>query len=212
MKSEKLHWRGWSEEELAAYQQNQGASNHCAKYAAASALNLLFGIVLSGDDLVDWVETRPLKGTGKYTIFGNNNGSLVYQTANLVRELGHQAGLPIQVENQVGNALNLLEILRNDNALTLVTLTYLGGDEPIIARGENTSTSLAKGGGIGGHIMILAAFDTSHQNTDNFSTPWGFLSSWGKSKKLYWMTNAAFHRSWGRLSYFNAVTITRTDR
>jgi hypothetical protein len=173
---------------------------------------MLFGIVLSGDDLVEWVKSRPLKGTGKYTIFGNNNGSLVYQTANLVRELGHQAGLPIQVESQVGNALDLLEILQNENALTLVTLTYLGGDEPIIARGENTTSSLAPVGSIGGHIMILAAFDTSHRNTDDFSTPWGFLSSWGKSEKLYWMTNAAFHRSWGRLSYFNAVTITRTDR
>ena len=106
-----LYWRGWSEEQLAAYQQDQGSSNHCAKYAAASGLNMLFGIVLTGDDLTDWVESRPLKGTGRYTIFGNHNGSLVYQTANLVRELGRQAGLPILVKCQVGQAPALLEAL-----------------------------------------------------------------------------------------------------
>jgi hypothetical protein len=206
-----IYWRGWNEDQLAAYQGNQGSSNHCAKYAAASGLNMLFGIVLEGADLVDWIESRPLKGTGRYTILGNNNGSLVYQTASLVRELGHQAGLPIRVVSQVSNTLDLLENLQNDNVLTLVTLTYLRGDEPIIARGKNTSTSLAAGGWIGGHIMVLAAFDPGHRNEDNISTPWGFLSSWGTSDQLYWMTNAAFHRSWGRLSYFNSVTITRTN-
>jgi hypothetical protein len=211
MMSEKLFWRGWNEEELAAYQQNQGSSNHCAKYAAASALNLLFGIVLSGDDLVDWVESRPLKGTGKYTIFGNNNGSLVYQTANLVRELGRQAGLPIQVTNQIGRVSDLQETLKKENALCLVTLTYLKGEEPVIARGENTSNSLAVGGWIGGHIMILAAYNPIHKNRENISTPWGFLSSWGAIDQLYWMTDQDFRRCWGRLSIFKTVVITRTD-
>ena len=209
--SKPVYWRGWSEDQLAAYQQNQGSSNHCAKYAAATGLNMLFGIVLAGNDLVDWVNARPLKGTGIYTILGNQNGSLVFQTANLVRELGQQAGLPIRVASQVSNAMDLLKNLQNDNVLTLITLTYFSGEEPIIAKGNNSSSSLASGGAIGGHVMILGAFDTNHRNKEKFSTPWGFLSSWGKSERLYWMTNAAFHRSWGRLSYFNAVTITRTD-
>jgi hypothetical protein len=33
MISEKQYWRGWTEIELAAYQQDQGSSNHCAKHA-----------------------------------------------------------------------------------------------------------------------------------------------------------------------------------
>ena len=211
MMTDNVYWRGWSEKQLAAYQQNQGTSNHCAKYAVSSALNMLFGIVLTGDDLVDWVESRPLKGTGRYTIFGNHNGSLVFQTANLVRELGRQAGLPIRVNSQIGRESDLLASLSDDNVLTLVTLTYLKGQEPIIARGENTTNSLATGGWIGGHIMILAAFDPSHRNKDNTLTPWGFSSSWGPTDHLYWMTEEDFRRSWGHLSILKAVIITRTD-
>jgi hypothetical protein len=204
------YWRGWSEDQLAAYQGDQGASNHCAKYAAASVLNMLFGIVLTGDDLVDWVEARPLKGTGVYTIFGNNNGSLVYQTANLVRELGRQAGLPIQVKNRIYQAPDLLETLQQNNVLSLITLTYFTDQEPIIARGEKTTSSLKSVEWIGGHIMIPAAYDPDHCNTAGQITPWGFLSSWGARDQLYWMTDGEFNHSWGKLSLFNTVTITHT--
>lgn len=206
-----IYWRGWNEDQLAAYQGNQGSSNHCAKYAAASGLNMLFGIVLEGADLVDWIESRPLKGTGRYTIFGNNNGSLVCQTASLVRELGHQAGLPIRVSSRRVDISALLEYLRDDAVLTLITLTYLKGEEPVIAKGINTSSSLAPAGWIGGHIMIPAAFDPDHRNKDNARTPWGFLSSWGALDQLYWMTERDFHSSWGRYSLFNTITITRSD-
>ena len=206
-----LYWRGWSEEQLAAYQQDQGSSNHCAKYAAASGLNMLFGIVLTGEDLTDWVESRPLKGTGRYTIFGNHNGSLVYQTANLVRELGRQAGLPILVKSHVRHAPALLKALTDDNCTVLVTLTYFKDKEPVIARGGNISSSLAPAGWIGGHVMIAAAYDTGHHNQDGLNTPWGFLSSWGLKNQIYWMTEKDFLGSWGRLSIFNMVTITRTD-
>jgi len=78
-----IYWRGWTEKQLAFYQQNQGSTNHCGKYAAASALNLLYGTSLTGDSLVDWVNGRYLKGTPLYTIFGNNNGSFIFQAANL---------------------------------------------------------------------------------------------------------------------------------
>lgn len=207
-----MYWRDWSEEQLAIYQQDQGSSNHCAKYAAASGLNLLFGVVLTGDDLVDWVESRLLKGTGRHTIFGNHNGSLVFQTANLVRELGRQAGLPIQVKSQRWHTPDLLDTLRDNNVITLVTLTYLKGNEPVIARGENTSNSLASPGWIGGHIMIPAAYDSGHCNNAGHNTPWGFLSSWGTVDQLYWMTEEEFLSTWGRLSLFNTVTITRTGQ
>jgi hypothetical protein len=206
-----LYWRDWSEVQLAAYQGNQGSSNHCAKYAAASSLNMLFGVVLTGDDLVEWVESRPLKGTGRYTILGNQYGSLVLQTANLARELGQQAGLPIRVHSRIWRVSDLLEALKNDSLLTLVTLTYFKDNEPVIARGENTASSLAPAGWVGGHILIPAAYDPGHHNKDGQSTPWGFLSSWGSVEQLYWMTEKEFDRSWGYLSVFNTVVITRTD-
>ena len=207
----KLYWRAWNEQQLAAYQGDQGSSNHCAKYAAASGLNMLFGVVLTGDDLVDWIQARPLKGTGNFTIFGNHNGSLVFQTANLVRELGRQAGLPIRVKNQRWQAPALQKALQQDNLLTLVTLTYFQGSKPIIARGQNATSALGPSGWIGGHILIPAAYDPDHCNQDNQSTPWGFLSSWGAVDQLYWMTEEEFDRSWGYLSLFNTVVITRTD-
>ena len=206
-----LYWRGWSENQLAAYQGNQGRSNHCAKYGAASGLNLLFGIVLAGDDLVDWVRSRPLKGTGRYTIFGNNHGSLVYQTANLVRELGRQAGLPIRVRSRKWRDHDLIETFQDHNIISLVTLTYLKGKEPIIAKGETTTSSLAPAEWIGGHILIPAAYDPGHRNKNGVSTPWGFLSSWGVLDQLYWMTDKEFKHSWGRFSLFNTVVVTRTD-
>jgi len=206
-----VYWQGWSESQLAYYQQNQGSSNHCAKFAAASSLNMLFGVVLTGNDLVAWVASRPMKGTGRYTILGNQNGSLVFQTANLVRELGRQAGLPIQVRISLERAPDLLEGLGDGKCLHLVTLTYWKGQEPIIARGENTASSLGPVSWLGGHIMIPAAFDPGHYNRDGQSTPWGFLSSWGSKDKLYWMTEKDFRGSWGRLSLFTTVTITRTD-
>lgn len=205
-------WRGWSEEQLAAYQSDQGSTNHCAKHAAASGLNMLFGLVLSGDDLIEWVGSRPFKGTGRYTVLGNHNGSLVYQTANLVRELGRQVGLPITVKSQNCRKPALLEILQSPDKLALVTVTYLKGKEPIIARGKNSSTSLAPAGWIGGHIMIPAAYDPEHHNQKGLCTPWGFLSSWGSTDQIYWMTEEDFTRSWGQLSIYNTVLITRTGR
>jgi hypothetical protein len=207
----KLYWRGWSEDQLAAYQGNQGTSNHCAKYAAASGLNMLFGIVLTGDDLVDWVAARPFKGTGAYTIFGNNHGSLVYQTTNLVRALGRQAGLPIDVKNRRWEISDLLDTLQNGNALSLITLTYFKDQEPVIAKGENANSSLGPTDWAGGHILIPAAYDPDHTNTAGQGTPWGFLSSWGAVDQLYWMTDKAFQSSWGRFSLYNSVSIHRTD-
>lgn len=204
-----IYWRGWSEKQLAAYQQDQGSTNHCAKYAAASVLNMLFGLVLDGDDLIKWVDSRPLKGTGRFTILGNHNGSLVYQSANLVRELGRQVGLPLQVKLQSDRKTSLLETLTDEQKLALVTVTYWKGEEPIIARGTNAKTSLAPAAWIGGHIMIPAAYDPTHLNQEGQSTPWGFLSSWGPAEEIFWMTDEDFGRSWGRLSILNTVHITR---
>ncbi len=206
----KVYWRGWTEGQLAGYQQDQGSTNHCAKYAAASALNMLYGTALLGNTLASWVENRPLKGTARYTIFGNHNGSLVYQTANLVRKLGHLQDLAPGVRCYRGTALSIQEMLKNGNSLNLVSVTYLQGKEPLITRGENTTSSLGPARLVGGHLMILGAYDQGHKNRAGASTPWGFISSWGNQEQLYWMTEEDFFRTWGRLSFFNMVTVRRT--
>ena len=204
-----LYWRGWSEGQLASFQQDQGKTNHCAKYAAASALNLLYGTSLSGDELVAWIESKILRGTGVYSILGNNNGSLVFQTGNLIRKLAVKNGLNPVVRSGFGALADLRGRLQNGSSLTLVSVTYFQGQEPLIARGPSIKTSLGSTRYIGGHLMILGAYDPDHQNTSGVNTPWGFLSSWPGQEYLYWMGERDFRRSWGKLSYFNMITVQR---
>ena len=209
MSESSLYWRGWSEGQLASFQQDQGKTNHCAKYAAASALNLLYGTALSGEGLVAWIESKILRGTGLYTILGNHNGSLVYQTANLIRILGLQNDLNPHVRSGFGTLVDLRDRLLDGNSLTLISVTYFQGQEPIIARGPSGKTSLGSTRYIGGHLMILGAYDPTHQNKSGVNTPWGFLSSWPGQGYLFWMTEGDFRRTWGKLSYFNIITVQR---
>ena len=204
-----IYWRGWPENQLASYQQDQGNSNHCAKFAAASALNMLYGTSLSGQVLVDWLSSRFLQGTLQYTIWGNNHGSLVFQTANLIRKFGRMNQLDLQIRPRISTREKIKNILKDNNSLVLVTMTYFQGREPIIAQGRKTATALGKTRGVGGHVMILGAYDPTHQNDDGVPIPWGFLSSWPGKEYLYWMTEEDFIRSWGKLSLFNTVIVRR---
>ncbi len=206
-----VYWRGWPENQLASFQQNQGNTNHCAKYAAAAALNMLYGTSLTGNSLVDWVNGRSLKGTPLYTIFGNNNGSFVFQAANLIRRLGQLNGLVPEVRSRRGTLRTLKENLQHGNSLSIVSVTYFQNNEPVIALGKNTFSSLGVTRGVGGHLMILGAYDSQHRNTEGMPVPWGFLCSWPRKDHLYWMSENDFQRSWGRLSFFNLVAVMRDD-
>ena len=207
MSEQIVYWRGWTENQLAAYQQDQGSTNHCAKFAAASALNLLYGASLEGNSLVEWLSGRLFRGTLRYTIFGNNNGSFVFQTANLVRRLGQQNGLFPIVRSNIGMAETLKDIIKDGSSLAIVSVTYLQNQEPVIAYGKRTTTSLENTRWAGGHVMILGAYDSGHRNDMGILTPWGFLSSWPGRDHLYWMTDEDFQGSWGRLSLYNMVAI-----
>ncbi|MEJ2448935.1 MAG: hypothetical protein P8Y37_13490 [Anaerolineales bacterium] len=189
------YWRDWSESQLASYQGDQGSSNHCAKYAAASALNLLYETSADGGELVSVIGDRLLKGTGRYTILGNDNGSLVFQAANLLRMLARLNGVNPRIRCRRIDRNGLFSSLKEDKTLALVSLTYWQGS----ARW------------VGGHVMIPAAYDPDHINQTGFSTPWGFLSSWGSEDELYWMTENDFQRTWGQLSIYNTVTVNRPE-
>ena len=204
-----VYWRGWSEKQLASYQQNQGNSNHCAKYAAATALNLLYGKTLAGDSLVSWLDHQLFKGTLRYTILGNQNGSFVYQAANLTRVFAGVHGLSPEVKIGRGTPQILQTILLDGNSLVLVSMTYFQDREPAIAYGKNNSSSLKSTRLVGGHLMLLGAYDPQHKNNAETPTPWGFLSSWPGNDYLYWMTDHDFRRTWGQLTPFNMVKIRR---
>jgi len=202
-----IYWRGWEEGVLAAYQQDQGSTNHCAKYASASAVNLLVGSSFDGSSLVSGLDNQFLRGSGKYTILGNHNGSLVFQTANLVKQLGLLNGIDLEICLKRGKVPDLLDTLRDGVTVSLVSVTYFKGKEPLIYRGQNTDSVLAAARWVSGHIMIPSAHDPGHQNLAGVCTPWGFLSSWTSKDQLYWMSDKDFQRTWGKLSYFNMVTV-----
>ncbi len=204
-----IYWRGWQESRLAGYQQDQGSTNHCAKYASAAAVNLLSDSSISGDSLVTRLENRLLRGSFRYTIFGNHNGSLVFQAANQLRLLGLLNGIKLDVRIKRGKVPDLLDSLKDSGTICLISVTYFKGEEPLIARGNNTVSALASARWIGGHIMVLSVYDPGHHNLDGICTPWGFLSSWGSKDQLYWMTDEDFRRTWGRLSFFNMITVRR---
>jgi hypothetical protein len=170
---------------------------------------MLYGTSLSGEMLVDWLDKRFLKGTPRYTIFGNNNGSFVFQSANMLRKLGQLNGLNPKVKIRRGDILTLRDNLRLGNVLSLISVTYFKDKEPVIALGKSTSNSLGAVRLAGGHLMALGAFDPHHQNEAGNLTPWGFLSSWPGKDHLYWVSDGDFKRSWGKLSLFNMVTVTR---
>jgi hypothetical protein len=132
MSNSTIYWRGWTENQLAAYQQNQGNTNHCAKYAAASALNLLYGSSISGEFLVTWLNSRLLKGTFRYTIAGNQHGSFVFQTANLVRRLAQRTNLNPAVRSGIGTIKSLIKSLQDGNSITVVSVTYFKGQENLL--------------------------------------------------------------------------------
>ncbi len=202
-----VYWRGLEEKALAGYQQDQGRSNHCAKHAAASSINMLTGLDLDGVGMVRWLDDRVFKGTLRYTIFGNHNGSLVFQTANQIRWFSLQHQVPVQVKCRRGKKQDLIDSLKDGGAATLVSVTYFEGEEPLISRGRSTVTSLGRTRWIGGHVMILGAYDPDHKNTADVVNPWGFISSWGSPDQLYWMTERDFLRTWGRLSILNMITV-----
>jgi len=204
-----IYWRDWEERKLAAYQQDQGSTNHCAKFASASAVNLLLGSSFDGSLLVSWLDNRFLKGSFRYTILGNHNGSLVYQTANLVERLGSLKGIDLEVRIKRGKIPDLLDTLQDGETISLVSVTYFKGEEPIISLGQNTTNILSTARWVGGHIMIPSVHDPRHHNLAGLCTPWGFLSSWDSKDQLYWMSDEDFQRSWGRLSFFNMVTVRR---
>ena len=202
-----IYWRDWEERKLAAFQQDQGSTNHCAKFASASAVNLLMGSSFKGSSLVSWLDNRFLRGSGKYTILGNHNGSLVFQTANLVKRLSMLNGIHLEVRMKRGKLPDLLDTRQDGSKVSLVSVTYFQGEEPLICQGQNTAGVLGAARWVGGHIMILSAHDPGHYNLAGICTPWGFLSSWTSKDQLYWMSNEDFQRTWGRLSIFNMVTV-----
>ncbi len=202
-----IYWRGWEEDKLAAHQQDQGSTNHCAKFASASAANLLLGSSFDGGSLVSWLDDRLLRGSIRYTILGNHNGSLVFQTANLVKRLGLLNGIGLDVHIKRGKVPDLLGALKDGGAVNLISVTYFKGEEPLISRGHNNASALAAARWVGGHIMIVSAYDPGHCNLAGICTPWGFLSSWASKDQLYWMSDMDFQRTWGRLSFFNMVTV-----
>ncbi len=207
MNTQAFYWRGWDENQLADYQQNQGQTNHCAKYAAAAALNLLYGTSIQGGEIVAWLENRFLDGTPRFTILGNTFGSLVVQTSEIVRAAAALFNLSPKVSISRGSRDDLLTTLEYNDQVDIISITYLKHNVPRISYGTSLRRIIKKPKVFGGHMMVLGAYDPTHLDEMGQPTPWGFISSWSGDEYLYWMPEEDFLRSWGRYSPFRRVTV-----
>jgi len=184
---------GKNENELAAYQVRQ-IGNTCTFHAIAVALRLLLDYEIDPIALSDKV--NDLWWRGRFMRVAPNWAVTPRMQVRIVRYLAEEKNLPISAFYTHGTVETLPVILSNPYAIPLITLLWIWRKAPSIYQGDSIKNynGTAK---MGGHTMILAAYDPDHQAEDQFVTPWGFINPWlGNTKQLFWMRDDDFRRSW----------------
>ena len=160
------------------FQQDQGPTEYCSSFAISTALNMLYGIQTTGEDVVTdftnpYGNVNPASDLLSYwpSLSWDPNGSAVLpnQIVNIVNQdsskiLGQSNDLPV-AEEKMMSPTELIQSISNPNQEVLFTF--------------NTST----GNWSSGHTVVLAAYDPK---ADEF----GFLNS-GALKQpndLTWIT------------------------
>lgn len=205
---------GLTEADLAALQQAQ-EGNNCAKYAIASALNMLGFGYFSGKSIKDWAIPNPFLSVP--IISATTPG----QQINILNELAKYNDLPITAEALKVTPSDLKVWLHDPNEVVIVTIGWDDNDIPIITRDSSDASGNpdrpAEGIGWGAHSVVLASYDPTHVDAAGNPAPWGFVNSWTNGgNEIYWMTDADFTQA---LEYDipfgvgsnNAVVITKTD-
>lgn len=186
--------RAMPESELARYQTLQ-IGNDCTLHAISAAIEILCGVFLKPQDLIE--ETNRLWWRGRiFRIFPKWAVAPGMQ-ARYVNYLAKKHNLPIQARKLHLTPETLLEITDDPQKLALVTIYWLNKNIPAIYYAKSPKNYNAEKG-VGGHTMLFAAYDPSHQNGSDKHTPWGFINSWVHGgNALYWMTDDGFLNSWG---------------
>lgn len=178
---------------LAQYQTKQ-VGNDCALHAIASAIDLLAGKKFRPDYLIKEIDALWWKGRFYRVLPGW--AVTPRMQARIVRYLSKRFHLGLDARYLHTSP----EILRNlpfdPDVAALVTLYWPARQVPPIYKGE-TLLNFNGTQKMGGHTMLFAMFDPSHQSGGKLSTPWGFINSWSDGgNDLYWMEDQIFRRAW----------------
>ena len=182
-----------SEAELAALQVKQ-VGNTCSFHAIAAALQLLLDYEINPDEISN--EVNDLWWRGRFMRVAPDWAVTPRMQVRIVRYLAKKEKLPITAFYSHGKVETLPVVLSDQDSVPLITLLWIWRKAPAIYFG-NTTHNHNKTSKMGGHTMILAAFDPDHRADDEFSTPWGFINPWmANTEQLFWMRDEDFRRSW----------------
>ena len=182
-----------SEAELAAMQVRQ-VGNTCSFHAISVAWRMLLDYPI--DPMALSEEVNRLWRRGRMMRVFPNWAVTPRMQVRILRYLAKTRGLPIKANNQHGNVGALPLLLSDPNVIPLITLLWLCGKAPPIYLGD-TIKNFNASSKMGGHTMILAAYDPDHLSGEQLSTSWGFINPWAaNTDQLFWMTADDFQRAW----------------
>jgi hypothetical protein len=184
-----------TEAELAAFQTEQ-IGNTCSFHAVSSAIQLLLNKNFDPRTLSQEINQRWWRG--QFMRVAPNWAVTPRMQTRIVRYLADKNHLPVSAAYHRSDPESLLTILASpdEDVIPIVTLMWLWRQAPPIYYGDSIH-NMNKLRGVGGHSMILAAYDPEHWAGNQFPTPWGFVNSWrSHTSHLFWMVDADFRKAW----------------
>lgn len=178
------------------YQQQQGQSNNCALHSLAAMLNLHYGMNLEGSTLARRIDSSWWRHPLRYRMApGWATHPLQAQRvlAWLSRELGFQFSCRL-LRTQSAYLLDLLRFQRNTYAL--ITILWWGSGPQMLTRQQGKNIFMHTNSRMGGHTMLLAAYDPERVDDEGIHYPWGFINSWATpyTQDLFWMDQETWQR------------------
>jgi hypothetical protein len=181
-----------SEADLAALQVNQ-VGNSCSFHAIANGLKLLLGVELDPMALSDeidqlWKQFRFMRMAPGWAVTPR-------QQVRIIRHLARTRSLVVEASYRHGDITTLPGLLADADSIPIITLVWLCKKAPPIYYG-NTDRNFNATQSMGGHTMVLGAYDTAH-TSGTLDTPWGFINPWKDNAiQLFWMTDTDFRKAW----------------
>jgi WXG100 family type VII secretion target len=205
-----VYEEGYSISDLAGFQENQGMTNNCGEYAAAAALDMLFGgNRFTGTDLTAFADasTNLLPWLGRRMF--QNGPTMPPQQANLINDYAAANHLPVEATATTIDREGLIRMLETPDQTLMVTISYGNDWQPTLTSNGVSQVPLPPGAlPYSGHVMVLAAYEENGGNPR-----WGFVNSWvDGGSDIYWMTDADFQRAWnydGFMMGNNNVVVVR---
>ena len=192
-------------ETLASYQQSQGTSNNCVLHSIATVLNMQLGTQLSGTELaqkIDALWTRKPFLYRTYPGFATTPG----QAKRIIILLAREYMFKVHMRLFRPNDLYLQDLLRfSKNTYPIVTVLWITRVPTLLTHQGVTEIPMHAAAKIGGHTMLLAAYDPTVVDHAGVSHPWGFINSWatGPSRDIFWMSQD----TWTHLIKLNTLLV-----